>query len=321
MTLVAAKVYVDGVAVATFDRIADLPPAPERGLLWIGLVAPDDAELADVARRYDLHPLAVEDALRGDQLAKLEVYDRHLFIVARTAHYEGARIAYGETALFVSDRFLISVRHGSVRDHLAVRQAAEAAPNLLAYGADYVLHAILDHIVDGYFPIVDRIEEQLTELEDKALAVRFNSDDIAALFALRRRVARFARRIEPMEAVASRLATVPTPFIDDNARPYFRDVADHVRRVLQNTTELREHVSSVFETSSLLEAQRQGDTTRKLAAWAAILAVPTAIAGIYGMNFEFMPELRWRLGYPLVLGGMAAICGLLYARFKASRWL
>ena len=321
MSVVAAYVYKDGRRVreaALTDEGLELQ-ADE--FVWIGLYEPDERELRILERRFNLHPLAVEDALTAHQLPKVEVYGSELFVVARTAEMEADELTYGETHIFVGRNHVITVRHGSARAHTALRNQLEASPVLLRHGADYVLHAVLDFIVDGYLPIVDKIEEHVLAMEQETLDAFLSRAEITHLFRLRREMLRFRRILGPMEEVAARLEHLDVPCIDPEARPYFRDVADHARRVTNRLDGLREVLSSVFEVANLLEQQRQGVITRKLAAWAAILAVPTAIAGIYGMNFDLMPELRWSFGYPLVLLAIGVICGLLYVRFKRARWL
>jgi magnesium transporter len=230
-------------------------------------------------------------------------------------------IVYGETHIFVGPSYVITVRHGSARGHVQLRALLEASPALLRHGADYVLHAVLDFVVDGYLPIVDAVEEDVLEMEQKAIDAFLSASEIKRLFHLRRELIRFRRLLAPMEEVAGRFEHFDLPSIDPESRPYFRDVADHARRVSSRVDGLREVLSSVFEVANLLEQQRQGVITRKLASWAAILAVPTAVAGIYGMNFEFMPELQWRYGYFVVLAAIGIACATLYAAFKRNRWL
>jgi magnesium transporter len=320
MTVIAAVHYEKGAAVRPIDFTTD-ERLSATGFDWIGLFDPSEAEMSAVARRYGLHPLAVEDALHGRQIAKVESYGEQLFVIARTASLTEDRIAYGETAIFVGKHFLITVRHGSARSHTPLRAQLETSPNLLMHGPDYVLHAILDFIVDGYFPIVNTVEEDVLAMEERLLEGFLQREDILRLFALRHDIVRFQRTLGPMEEMARRLANLEFSCIDHNTQPYFRDVFDHVRRAEFRMAGLREVLSSVIETSNLVQQQQQGVITRQLAAWAAILAVPTAIAGIYGMNFDVMPELRWHYGYFAVLGTMAVICGTLYARFKRSGWL
>ncbi len=321
MTVVASYVYRDG------QRVREAPLTPE-GLalnpgefVWIGLYDPTDAEIDVLVDRFKLHPLAVEDALAAHQMPKVEVYGRELFVVARTAMKIDDRLAYGETHIFVGDDHVVSIRHGSARAHNHLRTQLEASPLQLKKGPDFVLHGILDFIVDAYAPIVDDVEDSVLEMEQRTLDAFLSRLEIRRLFTLRRELLKFRRILGPMEEVLGRLQSLDLPCIDPDVRPYFRDVGDHVRRVNSRLGGLNDILSSVFEVANLLEQQRQGLITRKLAAWAAILAVPTAIAGIYGMNFEHMPELRWEYGYYAVLGVIAAICATLYVTFKRTKWL
>ena len=321
MPVIASYVYRDG------RRVREAP-LTEAGLrlardeyLWIGLYEPTDAEFDVLVRRFRLHPLAVEDALRAHQLPKVEVYGSELFVVARTADLQEEHIVYGETHAFVGPRHIITIRHGSARSHTALRTQLEAAPGQLKHGADFILHGVLDFIVDAYRPIVDALEDHVLAMEQQALDRFLSRADIRGLFDKRRELLRFARVLGPMQDVAGRLQSLDVGCIDPEVRPYFRDVADHVKRVSARVAALLDTLSSVFEVSNLLEQQRQGVITRKLASWAAILAVPTALAGVYGMNFDNMPELHWRFGYFGVLAVMAAICGGLFLGFKRNKWL
>lgn len=322
MTVVAAHLYRNGKrlrAVSVDERVHC--PTDKSEFVWIGICDPTDEELRTLKEQYGLHPLAVEDAVNANQLPKVDVYGDQLFIVARTASLEEDHIVYGETAVFVGHSHIISVRHGSARSHKALRAQLEAAPTLLEHGVDYILHAILDYIVDGYLPIVDAIEESVLEMEQRSLDAFLGRDDITRIFTLRRQLTHFQRVLAPMGDVAGKLVRLDLPCIDPEARPYFSDVLDHVRRVQTMVDGLLQVLTSVFEFSNLLEQQRTGAITRQLAAWAAILAVPTAIAGIYGMNFEHMPELKTEYGYFVVLGVIAAVCTILYLRFKRVGWL
>jgi magnesium transporter len=322
MSVVAAYVYKDGVRVraVSLDRDDALAVKPGE-FVWIGLYEPTQAELARLQTRFKLHPLAIEDALNAHQRPKVEVYGRELFVVARTAQLVDAQIAYGETAIFVGQGHLITVRHGSARAHTELREQLEASPTLLAKGSDYVLHAVLDFVVDGYLPIIQALEDEVLDIERRALEAFLSHAEVKRLFHLRRDLIRFKRVLSPMAEVCGRLEHLETPCLDDDVRPYFRDVLDHTQKVEGMVDALREVITSVFEAASLLEQQRQSAITRKLAAWAAILAVPTAVAGIYGMNFEHMPELKWAWGYPAVMVGIVAVIGWLYWRFKRNGWL
>jgi len=321
MTIIAARRYRDGKLVDS-----DLPPdcvAPAKSEFdWIGLVEPTAEEMEQVRAKYGLHPLAVEDALSQRNAPKAEPYGTQLFVIARTAALgEGDKIAYGQTALFLGRDFLITVRHGNPRAHLELRQQLEAVPERLAEGPDFVLHAVLDFIVDGYAPLLDTLEDVVGEMEDHAVSRFPDQARIRRIFRLRRELRRFEDIAGRMEEVAAKLAEVEQPAIDKRARPYFRDVLDNTRRAVTRARWLNDTLGSMLEVAGLLEQSRQGAITRQLAAWAAILAVPTAIAGIYGMNFAYLPELEWRYGYFVVLGVIAAISGGLFVRFKRIGWL
>lgn len=322
MTVVAAHLYREGKRVQALDVDQ---PNPCSGnafeFAWIGLIDPTEEELKHLQKTYSLHPLAVEDALKANQLPKVDVYGEQLFVLAKTARLEQDEISYGETAIFVGENHIITVRHGSGRGHADLRAHLEATPKLLAHGVDYVLHGVLDFVVDGYLPIVETIEEAVLAMEQSAIDSFLDREQVTRLFHLRRQLIRFQRVLGPMSEVCSKLVRLDLPCVDAEARPYFSDVLDHVRRVQTMVDALREVLTSVFEVSTLLEQKRQGVITRQLAAWAAILAVPTAIAGIYGMNFENMPELKTENGYYVILGVIASLCIILFVSFKRARWL
>lgn len=322
--IVAARRYQTGKAPEAEIEIDGQPrPCPEGHFDWIGLCEPSAQEMDLIRRQYGLHPLAVEDALNPRQMPKVDIYGKQMFIVARTAALaeDGESIAYGQTAFFIGSDFIISVRFGSTRAHDALRRELEADADRLAEGADYVLHAVLDFIVDGYLPIMDQLDEVAQAMEEAAIDVFPEQVVIRRIFRLRRQLRRFERVIGPMEEMVERLVQADLPAIDPAARIWFRDVLDHVRRVMSRMRALKETLAAIVETASLLEQHRQGEMTRQLAAWAAILAVPTAIAGIYGMNFEYIPELKWRYGYFLIWGVILSICGGLFWRFRRIGWL
>lgn len=322
MSVVSAFLYQNGRRVRPLgieERI-DCPQDKSQ-FVWIGLVDPSLDELQTLQKSYGLHPLAVEDAAKGEQLPKLDVYGDQLFVVARTAWLEEGDIRYGETAIFVGHSHIISVRRTSGRGHAALRQQLEASPALLGQGVDYVLHAILDFVVDGYLPLGEALEDEVLAMERRAVDSFLARSEVNRIFEIRRQLIRLQRVLVPTSEVAAKLIRLDLPCIDPESRPYFNDVLDHVRRVQAMTDGLRDVLSSVFEFSSLLEQQRTGAITRQLASWAAILAVPTAIAGIYGMNFTHMPELNSPWGYPAVMLVIGAACLGLYMRFKRTHWL
>lgn len=321
MTIVAARRYRNGKLVDP-DLPRDCEAPAQREFDWIGLVEPTAEEMEGVRVKYGLHPLAVEDALSQRNAPKAEHFGMQLFVIARTAAMgEGDKIVYGQTALFLGKDFLITVRHGSERAHLALRAQLEAVPERLAEGPDFVMHAVLDFIVDGYAPLLDKLEAVVGDIEDHAVARFPDHARIRRVFRLRRELRRFDDIAGRMEEVAAKLAETDQPCIDKRARPYFRDVYDNARRAATRGRWLNDTLGTMIEIAGLLEQSRQGAITRQLAAWAAILAVPTAVAGIYGMNFDYLPELHWRYGYFVVLGAIALVCALLFVRFKRIGWL
>jgi magnesium transporter len=240
VSVVAAWVYGKGQRVREAPITDEGLTLAQGEFVWVGLLEPEEAELRTLQRKFSLHPLAVEDALSAHQLPKVEVYGTELFVVAHTAKLEGDSVAYGETHAFLGPNHIITVRHGSARSHTAVRSLLEASPTLLQHGPDYVLHAILDFVVDGYTPIVDHIEESVLAIEQRALDAFLTRDEIRALFQLRRDLLRFDRILGPMEEVAGRLDRLELPCVDPEVRPYFRDIRDHVRRVGARVGTLRE---------------------------------------------------------------------------------
>lgn len=323
MTIVAAKRYSAGKVVdpALDLGAVDLPSRPGE-FDWVGVTDPTREDLELLRLRYGLHPLAVEDAVSRDQGAKAEAYGQQLFVLACTAALEGVeKIVYGQTAIFLGGNFIITVRLGSTRGLTELRDQLEANSGRLAEGPDVVLHAVLDYLVDAYVPLLDALEKAVEQMEEGAVIGFPTPERIRRIFRMRRRLRHFASNVGHMEEVAGKLATANLSAIDAKARPYFNDIYDHVRHALVRADALNETLGSIVELASLLEQNRQGAITRQLAAWAAILGVPTAIAGIYGMNFRYMPELTWRYGYFIVLGAILAICVGLFWRFKRIGWL
>ena len=324
MPVIAARRYVAGkpspedIAINGVERTLQ----PPQSFDWVGLAEPTQEEMELIRSQFALHPLAVEDALNPNQLPKVETYGKQLFIVARTAALEGGEnIVYGQSAIFLGPEFIVTVRFGSSRDHSTLRHRLEANPERLSEGPDFVAHAILDFVVDGYQPIMDQLETAVQTMEERAIETFPEPATLRRIFRLRRQLRRFERIVGPMEEVCERLASHELPAVDHSAHIWFRDVLDHVRRSLTRMIGLKETLASIVETASLLEQHRQGEMTRSLAGWAAILAVPTAIAGIYGMNFDYMPELHHQWGYPAVLSAIFLICAGLWLQFKRIGWL
>ena len=320
--IVGSAVYAAG------RRIRSIPPG-EAGdwarrtghFVWIGLHDPAPELLEEVRQQLDLHPLAIEDAGKAHQQPKVERYGESLFVVARTAQMEEGRIAFGETHVFVGRGFVVSVRHGASASYAAVRERYEACPTELARGESYVLYAIIDFVVDNYLPVIESLQAEVEAIEDKVLARGLARADVERLYALRRDLLRLRNAVVPFVEVCRRLEHPEVLQTDEAMALLFRDVTDHVRRIQEDITSLREVLAFAFEASLLIGQAEQTETTRRLAAWAAILAVPTAVAGIYGMNFENMPELRLEAGYFLVLAAIGSICLALYVQFRRRGWL
>jgi magnesium transporter len=320
--IVAAYAYRDGHRMAEIQLGESGSWAREKGdFVWIGFHEPTEHDLRTLQAQFGLHELAVEDALHAHQVPRLEIYGQSLFVVVRTAELHGGRIAFGEGQIFVGADYIITVRHGASQSFSPVRQRCEASPQLLQHGVDYVLHALLDFVVDNYLPVVQAVVEEVDSIEERLLGDRLGRADIERIYELRRELVRLRRVAAPMIEVCSRLRHVELPFMDKNMRPYFKDVLDHVVRVNETIDGLREVLSFAFEAAHLLESARQSDISRRFAGWAAILAVPTAIAGIYGMNFDVMPELHWEYGYFVVLALIVGACGFLFTFFRRAGWI
>ncbi len=320
--VVASGVYCGG------KRIADVPiegasdwAAKDGHVVWIGLLEPSRDMLMRVQREFQLHDLAIEDAEHPHQRPKLEQYGDALFIVARTAQLTDGRVSFGETHLFVGKGYIISVRHGASTSYAKVRKHWESCPEVLAKGQDFILYAILDFVVDNYMPVLEAIEEEVDSIEDRVLVTTMSTGDIERLYMLRRDLLRLRSAAGPLVEVCRRLTGADLPQIRPEMHHFFRDVTDHIRTVQEKVDNLREVLAFAFEASVLMGQSQETAISKKLAAWAAILGVPTALAGIYGMNFTDMPELHFEYGYPVVVSGMATICGILFWRFKKNGWL
>jgi magnesium transporter len=320
--VIACSAYASGRRVADIklDEAGEWAKRPGH-LVWIGLFEPSLELLKRVQEQFDLHPLAIEDANNAHQHPKIEQYGQSLFIVARTAQIVDKRIAFGETHIFVGRGFLVTVRHGASTSYMAVRVRCESCPTVLSHGEDYILYAILDFIVDHYMPVLETIHDEVETLEDRVLDETLTQDDVQRLYRLRRDLLRLRNAAAPLVEVCRRLEHAEVLMLDTAMQPLFRDVTDHVRRAQEEIDSLREVLAFAFEASLMTGQAQQTAITRKLAAWAAILAVPTAVAGIYGMNFENMPELKWAYGYFLVVAVIIAACGGLYWRFRRNGWL
>jgi magnesium transporter len=327
--VVDCAVYVDGRREPPVDPGEALQAAAERGgFVWLGLFEPTEAELGRIAEQYGLHPLAVEDAVYAHQRPKLERYDEDLFMVLKTARYveheeltsTSEVVDTGEVMVFLGQNYVITVRHGEHGDLAELRHRMEEQHDLLCLGPAAVLYAVADLVVDSFVEVVAAVQEDVDELEASVFSPE-RTDDIGRLYQLKRELMSLRRAVSPLEVPLQKLAERPVDPVPDTMRSYFRDVQDHAIRVRDQLGGLDELLSSILQASLARTTMADNEDMRKISAWAGIIAVPTAIAGIYGMNFEFMPELRWRWGYPLVLLVIVVACLLLHRGFKRNGWL
>ncbi|CAL9407792.1 magnesium/cobalt transporter CorA [Streptomyces griseomycini] len=300
------------------------------GFVWIGLHEPTEDEFDLVTQEFALHPLAVEDALKAHQRPKLEVYDDSLFLVLKPVVYEphGDTVSSGEVMVFLGDAFVVTVRHGEGAPLGAVRDRLEREPELLGKGPTSVLYAIADAVVDHYLDVAIELQTDLEELEAEVFSPEGGGSRHTAsrIYTFKRQVLEFRRATGPLTVPAARLAGVGTsgarvPFVEERSRPFFRDVHDHLTRVNESVEGLDRLVSDILSAHLAQMSVRQNDDMRKISAWAAMAAVPTMIAGVYGMNFDHMPELRWAGAYPAVIALMAGLVVLLYRLFKQRGWM
>jgi magnesium transporter len=293
------------------------------GFAWVGLVEPTTEEFDAVRREFDLHELAVEDAVVAHQRPKVEVYGETLFVVVKTVRYleEEQRIEIGEVMVFVGPDFMITVRHGHAGGLGNVREQLELQPELLAAGPGAALYAIVDRIVDAYEPVAERLREAIDEVEAEVFSPRGGPNPVERIYRLRREVLDFGRATGPLRPTLRELNEPGLPNIDPKLMPYFRDVADHAAHIGDQVDGFATLLAGALQATLTQVSVRQNEDMRRISAWVAIIAVPTAVAGIYGMNFEYMPELEWHYGYPAVIVLILVVCAVLYVRFRRSGWL
>jgi magnesium transporter len=292
------------------------------GFVWVGLYEPTPEEFEKLSREYKLHPLAVEDAIHAHQRPKIEVYDDMLFIVLKTARYVDPQevVEIGELLVFAGSDYLITVRHGEASELHEAREALERDPDRMTCGPSAALHAIVDKVVDDYTPALAGLENDIDEVEEELFSGR-RSNPGERIYRLQREVLEFRRAVAPLAEPVDRLARGQYEHVHTDVRAYFRDVSDHLIRAREQLDNMRDLLAGSLQANLAQVAVRQNEDMRRISAWVAIIAVPTAIAGIYGMNFDHMPELRWEAGYPGVLLLMLIICTGLYRYFKRSGWL
>ncbi|MFD8208532.1 magnesium and cobalt transport protein CorA [Streptomyces sp. NPDC059695] len=326
--IVDSAIYRDGRRT---DGPADLSDALEEAratgdaFLWVGLHEPSEAEFSHVASEFALHPLAVEDALKAHQRPKLEVYDDSLFVVLKPIVYEpeSDRVSSGELMVFMGDSFVVTVRHGEGAPLAEVRRRLEAEREVLKHGPTAVLYAVSDAIVDHYLDVTGELQVDLEELEADVFAPSGGNPANTAerIYTAKRQVLEFRRASGPLAGVMARLTAGSVPFVNERSQPFFRDVNDHLLRSNEQVEGLDRLLSDVLSAHLAQMGVRQNDDMRKISAWAAMAAVPTMVAGIYGMNFDHMPELHWVGSYPVVIVVMAGVVVALYRMFKRRGWM
>ena len=290
--------------------------------VWVGLNEPTESELAELQREFTLHDLAVEDVLQRDQRPKIEEYDASLFVVLHVVECKEAEVHVGEVNVFVGKDFVLSVRSGSHRGLQDVRLRAEREPELLKHGPGYVFYALTDDIVDLYFPVVETLEHQLEAIEAVMFASDGTRENIRKLYHLKQQVEKLRHSVAPLNDAIGRLFSgARVPAVVASTSKYFRDVHDHLQSITGAIDALRDTIATAIHANLALVTIEQSEISKRLAAWAAIFAAMTALAGIWGMNFRHMPELDWRFGYPAALGAMLVVAVMLYRRFRKAGWI
>jgi len=289
--------------------------------VWLGLHEPDETLLLKIGKEFGLHELALEDAHHAHQRPKIEVYGDSLFAVLKTAQLENKHVIYGETHLFVGVNFLVSVRHGASTSYKQARERCEHEPNMLSRGPGFALYALLDFVVDNYQPIVAQFEKELDELEADIFKEQFNPLTIGRIYDMKRELLKLRDAALPVSDICSELMRFHEQIIPKELRVYLRDIQDHITRLIDSIDNMREVLTAAMQVNLALVGIRQNDVVKRLAGWGAILAIPTVIFSLYGMNFSTMPELKWKAGYPSVLVITLVGCYLLYRKLKKTGWL
>jgi magnesium transporter len=324
--LISCVAYQNGRKLGdiTPEEISDYVSRPDC-FVWVAIHDPSTEELDLMAEEFGLHELAVDDARHGHQRPKIEEYGDSLFAVLHTIEIveneAKSDLLKGEVDVFVGPNYILSVRHRTLVGFSAVRARAEREPELLKHGSGYVFYALLDNVVDRYFPVLDTLETELEAIEEQIFARNAARTNIEALYALKQKLMVLKHAVDPLMEATGRLYGGRVPQICSGLGEYFRDVYDHLHRIHGSIEGIREMLATAIQVNLGMISLAESEVTKKLAAWAAIIAVPTMLAGIYGMNFEIMPELKFRFGYPLVIAIMCAIDAYLYYHFRKLKWL
>ncbi|MEO8223548.1 MAG: magnesium and cobalt transport protein CorA [Gammaproteobacteria bacterium] len=302
------------------DRISEVLKEPQT-FVWLGMHEPDDQLLRKMQEEFSLHELAIEDARNAHQRPKLETYGDSLFIVVDTAQLVNDEVQFGETHVFAGTNFIVTIRHGSSVSYAPVRQKCETAPQRLALGPGYALYSVIDFIVDNYQPVAARLQARFQELEQEIFDKSFDRDSIGRLYKLKGELIKMRDTVGPIHDISSQLIRFHEDIVRKELRPYFRDIEDHVARITRSVDAIREMLTTAIQVNLALVTVGQNEVVKRLAGWGAILAIPTVVFSMYGMNFHFMPELGEKFGYPVVVGATALACTLLYRRLVREGWI
>ena len=320
--LISCVAYQDG------RKLADVEPQDIHRYLvqpgcfvWVALLEPDARALELMQAEFNLHPLAVEDARHGHQRPKIEEYGEVVFVVLHMIEAVHGHLRIGEVAVFVGHNYILTVRSGVERGFQEVRARAENEPELLRRGPGYVLYALMDAVVDRYFPLLQEVEAELERIEEQIFAAIAPRANIEALYELKQRLMLFRHAVVPLLESLGNISGTRVPLACAGMQEYFRDVSDHLQRLNQTIESIRDSVSTAISVNLSMITLQESENMKRLAAYAALIAVPTLVVGIYGMNFDYMPELRWRYGYAIVLGAMAALDTYIFYRLRKARWL
>jgi magnesium transporter len=319
---------VNCVAYQNGEKLADIEPqeihnyiARPECFVWVALFEPDNGTLELMQAEFDLHPLAVEDARHGHQRPKIEEYGTSLFAVLHMIEPCEGELRNGEVAIFIGRNYILTVRTRAQKGFAEVRARCENEPDLLKRGPGYVLYAVMDAVVDRYFPLLHELETELERIEEQIFANVSPRANIEALYAMKQRLMIFRHAVAPLLEALGNITGARTHLICAGMQEYFRDISDHLMRLNQTTESVRDTISTAISVNLSMINLQESEIVKRLAAYAALIAVPTLVAGVYGMNFDFMPELRWRYGYAVSLGVMAAADLYLFYRFRKAKWL
>lgn len=320
--LINCVAYQDGKRLADvpIQQIGEYLHRPDC-FVWVALRDAEPLELKQMQNEFGLHELAVEDALHGHQRPKIEEYGDSLFGVVHAIEMVDGELLVGELDIFVEEGYVLSVRNRSRQDFLGVRARCEREPHLLKQGSAFVFYALMDAVVDRYFPVLDALESELETVEEQIFIKGSERANIERLYQLKRKVMVLKHAVAPLMEAVAKLYGGRVPQICFNTQEYFRDVYDHLYRINTSIDTIRDTIATAIQVNLSMVAIEESEVNKRLAAWAAIFAVATAFVGIWGMNFDYMPELKWKYGYPVALLAVAVVCGYLYHRFKKSGWL